>query len=318
MVQVDVFWGYGFGASLAMACGRQVLEAAEPFYNKYVVQTILFLALIWSPTGLLLLIRHPSWETMQAAADFVSMSEWIVLAFGITNVTQGILGFWVGIKLMEKGKFLAANYNWMIGYLGLFFILIYGWDGLGYDRFFYDRDMLTGSPAWIPGAGVGTDLAGFFNGVVSFLQSSVFVTLMLDGVYLLPPFIILCFLWLKEGYGQKNIAMPSTGKLLTSYLFSVFVTCLGASIWAAVCVGTLGIILGAGEVVFHAGGFYAPENMSMHILSYVIGLPLGFGSFWLLLARPGMLLSKPLQVYSLDDDIWQERNRGAIEGAVKS
>ena len=141
---------------------------------------------------------------------------------------------------------------------------------------------------------------------------------MFDGVYLLPPFIILCFLWLKEGYGQKNIAMTSAGKLLSSYLISVFVTCLGASIWTAVCVATLGNILGAGEVIFHGGGFYAPENMTMHILSYVIGLPLGFGSFWLLLARPGMLLSKPLKVYSLDDNAWRERNIGRIEEAVKS
>lgn len=305
MVQVDVFWGYGFGASLAMVGGRQVLAAAEPYYNKYFVQTLLFLALIWSPTGLLLLIRHPSWETMQAAADFISMSEWIVLAFGITNVTQGILGFWVGIKLMEKGKYLAANYNWMIGYLGLFFILVYGWDGLGYDRFFYDRDMLEGSPAWVPGAGVGNDLVGFFNGVLNFLQSSVFVTLMIDAVYLLPPFAILGFLWLKEGYEQKNITVPSKGKLFIDYLISVFVTCLGASIWAAVCVATLASILGAGEVIFHSEGFYAPENMFMHVLSYVIGLPFAFVSFWFVLARPGRLLSKPLQTFSLDDEVWQ-------------
>lgn len=307
MVQVDVFWGYGFGASLAMACGRQVLEAAEPFYNKYFVQALLFLALIWSPTGLLLLIRHPSWETMQAAADFISMSEWIVLAFGITNVTQGILGFWVGIKLMEKGKFLAANYNWMIGYLGLFFILIYGWDGLGYDRFFYDRDMLAGSPAWVPGAGVGTDLAGLINGVVNFLQSSVFITLMIDAVYLLPAFAILGFLWIKEGYQLKNIPVPSQGKMLADYLITVFVTCLGAAGWTAFCVAMLANVFGAGEVIFHGAGFYAPENLTPHVMSYVIGLPLGFVSFWLILARPGMLLSKPLKTFSADDAVWHEK-----------
>jgi len=227
-----------------------------------------------------------------------------VLAFGITNVTQGILGFWVGIKLMEKGKYLAANYNWLIGYLGLFFILIYGWDGLGYDRFFYDRDMLEGSPAWTPGAGVGTDLEGFLNGVGNFLQSGVFMTLMIDAVYLLLPFFVLSVLWLKEGYEQKNIAVPSKGRLLADYLMAVFVTCLGASMWTAFCVGTLANIFGAGDVIFHAGGFYAPENMAMHVLSYVIGLPLGFASFWFVLARPGMLLSKPLKTFSLDDDVW--------------
>jgi hypothetical protein len=243
---------------------------------------------------------------MQVAADFVSMSEWIVLAFGVTNITQGILGFWVGIKLMEKGKYLAANYNWMVGYLGLFFILVYGWDGLGYDRFFYDRDMFAGSPAWIPGAGAGTDLVGFFNGVVNFLNSGVFITLMIDALYLLPAFAILGFLWLKEGYEQKNITVPSKTNLFLSYLVSVFVTCLGASIWTALCVGAIGGLLDVGDVILHAAGFYAPENMVMHILSYVIGLPLGFASFWFVLVRPGMLLSKPLKTFSLDDEIWNE------------
>ena len=114
MVQVDVFWAYGFGASLALAAGPQLTKLKSPCESKYFVWTILFLALIWAPTGMLLLLRHPSWETMQAAENFNGMNEFLVLGFGITNVTQGILGFWVGYKLLQKNKFYLANLNWMI------------------------------------------------------------------------------------------------------------------------------------------------------------------------------------------------------------
>ncbi|MDF2446378.1 MAG: hypothetical protein K0S46_1614 [Moraxellaceae bacterium] len=87
MVQVDVFWAYGFGASLAVAAGSRLLKEKKPLESRFFVVTLLFLALIWAPTGMLLLMRHPSWETMQVAADFRSMNEFLVLGFGITNVT---------------------------------------------------------------------------------------------------------------------------------------------------------------------------------------------------------------------------------------
>jgi hypothetical protein len=105
MVQVDVFWAYGFGASLALAAGPKLAAVKKPLESRYMVWAVLFLALFWSPTGMLLLIRHPSWETMQAAENFYSMSEFLVLAFGITNVTQGVLGFWVGSRLVQAGKY---------------------------------------------------------------------------------------------------------------------------------------------------------------------------------------------------------------------
>ncbi len=91
-----MFWAYGFGASLAMASGRQLAKLDQPFYSKYFVWTLLFLALIWAPTGMLLLLGHPSWETMQVAEDLQSIPAFLTLGFGISNVTQGILGFWTG------------------------------------------------------------------------------------------------------------------------------------------------------------------------------------------------------------------------------
>src|SRR4051812_39232963 len=125
MVEVDVFWAYGWGASLAVAAGRQLRKEPKPLETKYFAATVLFLALVWAPTGMLLLLRHPSWETMQVAPSFGGINEWLVLGFGITNITQGIVGFWVGTLLIRRGNWHLAQLNWIAGYFGMFFILLY-------------------------------------------------------------------------------------------------------------------------------------------------------------------------------------------------
>lgn len=299
MVEVDVFWAYGFGASLAAASGRQLAKKEKPFESKYFVQTLLFLALVWAPTGMLLLIRHPSWETMQVADDFYSMSEWLILGFGFTNVTQGILGFWVGLQLMKAGKYYLSQLNWIFGYFGMFFILLYGWDGLGYDRFLYDRDMLAGSPAWTAGAGTAD---GVLNGLLNFVQSGVFITLLTDGVYLLPVFGWLMLKWYREAMVQ-NPALNhySAPTLLASYLGGVFFVGLGVAAVCSVAVAYIGALLGVEDNILRGLGS-VPANTSMHVLSYFLGLPLGLYACWILLLRPGMPFYHLLQPLCLSGD----------------
>jgi len=302
MVQVDVFWAYGFGASLALAAGPKLAALPKPMESRYMVWTLLFLALAWSPTGMLLLIRHPSWETMQAAENFYSMNEFLVLAFGITNVTQGVLGFWVGSKLVAAGRYFLANLNWMLGYFGMFFILVYGWDGLGYDRFFYDRDMLAGSPAWTPGAGTGATIAGTAHAALQFLTSSVAMTLYLDGVYLLPPFAALMFTWHRDAAAARgrNLSFWGDGPvLLVAYLVAVFGVALGAAIFSAVVVNYVGALLGVGEHVARGLGTI-PANTGAHIASYVIGLPLALALLWFTVLKPGGLVNRLLSPWCLD------------------
>lgn len=302
MVQVDVFWAYGFGASLALAAGPQLTKLKSPCESKYFVWTILFLALIWAPTGMLLLLRHPSWETMQAADSFNSMNEFLVLGFGITNVTQGILGFWVGYKLLQKNRFYLANLNWMIGYFGMFFILVYGWDGLGYDRFFYDRDMVTGSPVWTPGVGTGGTIAGTALAAWRFITSSVAMTLYLDGVYLLPPFAALMFLWHRAALAERGRRLSFWGDgpvLLVSYLVVVFVICLGAAIFSAVVVNYLGALFGVGNHIARGLG-QVPADTVAHISSYLIGLPAALAVLWFTVLKPGGLANRILAPWCLD------------------
>lgn len=302
MVQVDVFWAYGLGASLALAAGPKLATMKKPLESRYMVWTTLFLALVWSPTGMLLLMRHPSWETMQAAENLSSMSEFLVLAFGITNVTQGILGFWVGCKLVQSRQYYLANLNWMFGYFGMFFILVYGWDGLGYDRFFYDRDMLPGSPAWEPGAGTDATVVGTVVAALKFITSRVALTLYLDGVYLLPPFAALMFLWHRESAAERgrHLSFWVDGTImLCSYLFGVFVVSLGAAIIAAVTVNQVGAQLGVGEHVARALG-EIPASSTAHITSYFIGLPLALAVLWFAVLKPGGIVNRLLSPWCLD------------------
>ncbi|MDP2227191.1 MAG: hypothetical protein Q8J78_06910 [Moraxellaceae bacterium] len=302
MVQVDVFWAYGFGASLALAAGPKLATMKKPLESRYMVWTVLFLALIWSPTGMLLLLRHPSWETMQAAENFSSMNEFLVLAFGITNVTQGILGFWVGCKLIQNKQYYLANLNWMLGYFGMFFILVYGWDGLGYDRFFYDRDMLSGAPAWTPGAGTGATIMGTALAAWKFMTSSVAMTLYLDGLYLLPPFAALMFIWHRDAVAEqgRKLAFWRDGTvLLAAYLVAVFVVSLGAAIFSAVVVNYVGAVLGVGEHVARGLGTI-PATTSAHIASYVVGLPLALAVLWFTVLKPGGLVNRALTPWCLD------------------
>lgn len=302
MVQVDVFWAYGFGASLAVAAGNRLVREQKPLESRYFVWTLLFLALCWAPTGMLLLIRHPSWETMQVAADFPAINEFLVLGFGITNVTQGILGFWTGYLLLRSGRHHLANLNWLLGYFGMFFILVYGWDGLGYDRFFYDRDMVAGAPAWTPGAGTGETLASFLAAVVSFLTSKVAFTLYLDGLYLLPPFMVLMFRWHRDSLEDTGnpVSFWRDGPVwLLSYLAGVFVVALGAAIFSALVVNGVGALLGVGDHVARAQGL-VPAATGAHVLSYVLGLPLALGVLWLLALRRDGVVNRVLAPWCLD------------------
>ncbi|RMF18792.1 MAG: hypothetical protein D6761_01785 [Candidatus Dadabacteria bacterium] len=287
MVEVDVFWAYGLGGSLAVAAGRQLKNEEKPFDHPIFSRVLLFLSLVWAPTGMLLLLKHPSWETMQAADSFMSMPPWLILGFGITNITQGILGYWTTWMLLRRGRTYLANLNWLVGYLGMFFILLYGWDGLGYDRFLYDRDMF-GGVAWTPGAGLQPG-AGW-----NFFTSSVAMTLYLDAIYLLPILMVMMWRWQRAGAGAAAGVMRSAGfwPFCGRYALAVFGLALGTAAVAAIVVHYTGQLLGAGS---HAARFYGTGgNTTMHVVSYFVGLPFASLLLWLGVYRRGGIAERLL------------------------
>lgn len=266
MVEVDIFWAYAIGGSCAAAAGTPLAAAPAPTDTPYFTRTLLLLALVWAPTGLLLLLRHPSWETMQVADSFAAIPPWLTLGFGVTNITQGILGFWVGAWLLARGRGYAAHLNWMFGYFAMFFVLLYGWDGRGYDRFLYDRDMF-GGVAWTPGAGLQPGAGP------RFLLSTVARTLYLDGIYLLPPLLYLIGRWHHDDHPELRRGIGGWAGLHLAMVFGVAL--VGAAL-TALCVHLVARLTG------------------VHLLGYLVGLPLALLAQWRLLHAPGRLLRREL------------------------
>ncbi len=89
MVQVDVFWSFALGAGFAAAAARQLKDDDKPFESVYFIKTLLFMSLIFVPSGVILLWGFPEWETMQVGS-YKTIPAWLAGLFVLTNVSQGI------------------------------------------------------------------------------------------------------------------------------------------------------------------------------------------------------------------------------------
>jgi hypothetical protein len=162
MVQVDVFWSYGLSAGLALAGHREIAKAPSWWENKAFLFNVLWTACVFAPSGIFLLWSFPGWETMFVATNHSSIPAWLVTIFALTNVTQGVLGFYITSSLIRSGRWSAAVWQPIWSHAAMFFILVVGWDGTGFRRFFYPG---TGEE-WH--TGVHYDLSQFFSGPVFF------------------------------------------------------------------------------------------------------------------------------------------------------
>lgn len=175
MVQVDIFWSYGLSAGLAVAGHKIIKESKTWWQNDAFTWAILWIACVFAPSGIYLLWTNPGWETMFAARDYSSLPPWLVTLFAMTNVTQGVLGFYVTAKFIRQDKWRAAVWQPIWAHLALLGILVFGWDGTGYKRFFY--------------AGTGEQ---WHNGVemplTDFFTSQIFYSLLILGVVFVPTY----------------------------------------------------------------------------------------------------------------------------------
>jgi hypothetical protein len=250
VVQVDVFWTYALGAGFAATAGRQIREAQKdavsPFQMPYFLRTLLFLSILFVPSGVCLLWAFPGWETMFAGDR--NLPAWLVTLFCMTNITQGILGYWVACKLIEKGHLYWAHLQWVLGYLAMFFILVHGWDGTGWHRFFYAGNI----EQW---------RAGVHYPLWAFAYSKVALTLYLFGVFLLPVMFNWMSSWLLEGYRLANVdkekAREASKRSIIRHIAKViFLYTLGSAIVASLLVHLLGWVWGliVFFVVFYVAG----------------------------------------------------------------
>lgn len=237
MVQVDVFWSYGIGAGLGLASAAKGLVPVSPresLRSREAFHTLAFLALCFAPSGFVLLWSFPSWETMHVGTR--ELPGWLVALFGVTNITQGLLGFVVARWLASRGRAFSAWLHWLGGYFGMFFILIHGWDGTGYQRFFAPTaEALSGwswSTAW------------------SWLTSDVALTLLAMGAVLIPWLVGLSVSWLRASPRARSplalalavLALLVGGVPAVALLASLLVRGLGPFAGALSTLGLLALL----------------------------------------------------------------------------
>lgn len=290
MVQVDVFWSYGIGASFAMGAWRQLrrlkaerggekwevkwedrpdlpaslkamskraraagalsrsdasrlkgmLEGIKEKYgpglhNEYFTKNLLFLSLLFVPSGSVLLWSNPSWETMQVGR-YETIPQWLVGLFTTTNVTQGVLGFLVTYHYLMQGKLFKAAMQTIWAYLGFFFILVNGWDNKGYQRFFSRNREAFDDWGW--------------GNLFPWLTSDVVKILLTYGAGFLPLMYWWITKWLVEGYAQEQegVSAEEMGRdALETFLWLnvvVFGFCLGSAVLGTALIRKLGWLKG--------------------------------------------------------------------------
>jgi len=279
VVEVDVFWSYGLGASFALGAFRQLrkmqaeggaedfkpnrqqsrainrlvkkIESGDhAFNNQYFMKTLLFLSLLFVPSGSNLLWSNPNWETMQVGS-YETIPGWLVSGFTITNVTQGILGYWVTYNYLMKGKYYQAALQTLLSYLGFWFILVNGWDKTGYRRFFSRNREAFDDWKW--------------TNVFGWLTSDVMRILLAYGAAFIPLMFYWMSRWLQEGYDtEEGLERPADeqgrrGELVSisgRFASMIFGLTLGSAVLAHLCIRWLGWTIGstvAGAVIYLLG-----------------------------------------------------------------
>jgi len=179
MIQVDVFWAFAIGGSLAAAAYHSLVAEKKPLITVYFVATLCYLSLLFNPSGSYLLWQHLGWETMWVYKSHKELAGILTLAFSLTNVLNGIIGF-LAVLYVTKRSLWYGTLLWNSAYVAMFGIL-----GLGYARFMYPGNVHD----WVSGKQYA---------LTDFFSSRIFFTLLIMGVFLLPPYFYMLLTWPKQ------------------------------------------------------------------------------------------------------------------------
>ncbi len=222
---------------------------------------------------------------MQVWNSYNDIPPILVLIFSITNVLDGVIAYYVCYKFIKKDNYYYAGLQVILGYFIMFFILAHGWDGTGYDRFFYDRAM-NNDVAWTAGAG----------DVFAFVTSSVCITLVIMGILILPPMLYFTIKWLREG-ALKDDSIPNDKvKSPMILMILLLVSVLGIA---------LGLAVGATIVckffTWITGGNIEILNNEWSILGVLIGLPAFIIPVFYFLMRRGTIGAKFFKLIIIEE-----------------
>jgi hypothetical protein len=155
--------------------------------------------------------------------------------FAVTNVTQGLLAFWVVDRLVRGGRTLLAVSQVIVPYLLFFFTLVHGWDGTGYRRFFTPE-------------GSSYSVWNGWQSVRDWLTSPVALTLLGMGIVMLPVMLGTFARWVRQGHAAHPVdglgLAPSTATVIGLFLAMAFGLGLAPAIATSVLVHQLGWIPG--------------------------------------------------------------------------
>lgn len=262
MVQVDVFWTYGLGASFAVAGHRQLRNLmrepeGNPYHSKFFVGLLLFLLLLFVPSSVYMLWAFPSWHTMHVGID--DIHPWMATALVTITVLCAMLGFWVATALIRGGRLYAAFLQWVAGYFLMFFMVAYGWDGTGYQRYFSitRADFLNWS----------------WDNARAWSASDVAVAVNVFTVLMVPLLFYLLSSWFKEGYAYSHrdgarSTQSHPSRLSIAFWIALLIVgvALGAAIAISVLMQYVGVVLG----LVIAGGMISALSVRQWGLLHVL------------------------------------------------
>ncbi|MGW6027381.1 hypothetical protein [Streptomyces sp. NPDC055099] len=276
-IQAALFWAYAVGATFALSAARQLqvwerINAGEGprtrsrAANPYLALTALFAAVLMVPTGLFLLWQNPAWATMHVADGHDGVWAGFVLFYAGGMPVAAILGFLVAQGLVLAGAGYWAYLQCVGGYFLLFWTLVHGWDGRGYERFFSAeaRDFAD----WQRDSVV--------NHVLDFLTSGTFLALLIFGAAVIGTMLLTEIGWLMEGWslpGADEDRKVHRFLAITVAAAGVYGLPFVGALVASVLVRLLGGWLGLPLFAVIAGLTLLSRRSPVRLLYGLVGVP---------------------------------------------
>jgi hypothetical protein len=219
MVQVDIAWAYGVGASFAVVGQRYLRERSlarwrDGFLTAPYLHVLFFGLLILGPLTAQLLWSFPDWQLMYAFD--LPPSGWLVAGILVVMQLAASAGYAVSWTLLRAQRLYLAYLNFIAGYFLLFFGIVYGWDGTGYQR------LLSANRASLEG--------WTWADAQDWLQSDIVATYNIQMLILVPYLLFIASRWIARDSVPRRNQLLIVGQLIVL----VFVATLGSALLASV------------------------------------------------------------------------------------
>ncbi|NNM00152.1 MAG: hypothetical protein HKO62_05335 [Gammaproteobacteria bacterium] len=228
MVQVDIPWTYGVGASFAVVAQRYLGERfggwREAFTSWPFLQLAAFALFVIGPFTAQLLWIYPDWQLMYALDG--PPGPWAIVAAMFALPLAGVTGYGVAWALLRAGRHYLAFCQFLAGYFLMFFGLSYGWDGTGYQRLFSVSREALANWSW----------AEF----TAWSQSAIAGTFNLHMLVIVPYLLFFASWWIARD------SRPATGQwaVVGKLFLLVFVLTVGTAVGCAALLINLGGVTG--------------------------------------------------------------------------